>query len=432
MLCLLSFLLSFVLVSADYNTTSEYNSTHKEVGYISESSHLVKTKDEEPSECGRKIMQRLDNLENKLHSMTYQIDYQSRQLVGEMSYQLKQNYAFCNPSEATSAARRSNGSSDNPKDSTLKLDYLQYKLIEMDFEIKEQGERIAENLAHLEKLFGEITWSISRLDEAIGNNLTALQTQSWKILSQQIACANHDQLRNEIFNIVPKPGLSDDVQSLLELDSYRRKGPFGSCRDEPSKMSGKYLIRLEGDNEPFEAYCEQTKFGGGWLVIQHRFDGSVDFFRNWTEYRNGFGIVDREFWIGLERLHQLTKRKTYQLIVEIEDFAGDQRYARYTEFAIGSESELYKLIKLGAFSGTAGDSMKYHKGFNFTTVDRDNDKAVTNCAVTSEGAWWYYNCHNANLNGRYWDVVNQRSLSWYTMKNNYQGLAYSRMMIREV
>ncbi|KFB44817.1 AGAP011197-PA-like protein [Anopheles sinensis] len=314
----------------------------------------------------------------------------------------------------------------------IKLDYILYKLIKIDFNFKEQGERIEENLDFLEKSFDRMAWSIDRIEEAIGNNLTALQTLSWEILSQQIACANHDQLRNEIFNLVPKPGLSDDVQSLLELDSYRRKGPFGSCRDEPSKMSGKYLIRLEGDDEPFEAYCEQTKFGGGWMVIQHRFDGSLDFFRNWTEYRNGFGIVDREFWIGLERLHQLTERKTYQLIVEIEDYAGDQRYARYSEFGIGSESELYKLKKLGAFSGTAGDSMAYHKGFNFTTKDRDNDGSPNNCAVTSEGAWWYNNCHHANLNGRYWNVVDPRSFSWYRFKNNHQGLAYSRMMIREV
>uniref|UniRef100_A0AAG5DKN2 Fibrinogen C-terminal domain-containing protein n=1 Tax=Anopheles atroparvus TaxID=41427 RepID=A0AAG5DKN2_ANOAO len=314
----------------------------------------------------------------------------------------------------------------------VKLDYLQYKLIEMDFEMKEQGERIAENLDHLEKVFSGMAWSIDRLEQAIGHNLTALQSQSEKILSHQLVCANHEQIRNEIFNLVPKPGLSEDVSSVLEMDSFRRKGPFGSCREEPSKVSGKYLIRPEGDSEPFEAYCEQTKFGGGWLVIQQRFDGSLDFFRNWTEYRNGFGSLDREFWFGLERIHQLTRRSTHQLIVEVEAFDGDQRYARYTEFEIGNEKELYKLKKLGAFSGTAGDSLTYHKGWNFTTVDKDNDGSASNCAVTSEGAWWYNNCHHSNLNGRYWNVVDVRAISWHKMKNTHQGMAYSRMLIRAV
>uniref|UniRef100_A0AAG5DLH7 Fibrinogen C-terminal domain-containing protein n=1 Tax=Anopheles atroparvus TaxID=41427 RepID=A0AAG5DLH7_ANOAO len=314
----------------------------------------------------------------------------------------------------------------------VKLDYLQYKLFKLDFAIKEQMERIEENLEHLEKVFGGIGWTLNQVEQAIGHNLTALQSQSEKILFQQIACANHERIRNEMFNLVPKPRLSEDVSSVLEMDSFRRKGPFGSCREEPSKVSGKYLIRPEGDSEPFEAYCEQTKFGGGWLVIQQRFDGSLDFFRNWTEYRNGFGSLDREFWFGLERIHQLTRRSTHQLIVEVEAFDGDQRYARYTEFEIGNEKELYKLKKLGAFSGTAGDSLTYHKGWNFTTVDKDNDGSASNCAVTSEGAWWYNNCHHSNLNGRYWNVVDVRAISWHKMKNTHQGMAYSRMLIRAV
>ena len=33
-------------------------------------------------------------------------------------------------------------------------------------------------------------------------------------------------------------------------------------------------------------------------VIQRRIDGSVDFYRNWTEYAQGFGQVDKNFWLG--------------------------------------------------------------------------------------------------------------------------------------
>lgn len=45
--------------------------------------------------------------------------------------------------------------------------------------------------------------------------------------------------------------------------------------------------------------------------------------------------------------------------------------------------------------------MTYHNGRKFTTLDKDNDIAITNCAITHHGGWWYKNCHLANLNGKY-------------------------------
>lgn len=47
--------------------------------------------------------------------------------------------------------------------------------------------------------------------------------------------------------------------------------------------------------------------------------------------------------------------------------------------------------------------MTYHQGRPWTTLDSDNDIALSNCALAHHGAWWYKNCHLANLNGKWGD-----------------------------
>ncbi|CAH3042455.1 unnamed protein product [Pocillopora meandrina] len=66
-----------------------------------------------------------------------------------------------------------------------------------------------------------------------------------------------------------------------------------------------------------------------------------------------------------------------------------------------SEKDKYKLI-LGSYSGTTPDSLSYHRDRPWSTQDQDNDENIRdNCAILYKGAWWYNNCHHANLNGLY-------------------------------
>ena len=85
-------------------------------------------------------------------------------------------------------------------------------------------------------------------------------------------------------------------------------------------------------------------------MFQRRRDGSVDFYRAWNEYKNGFGNLNGEFWLGLDKIHRLTVKGDYKLRVDLEDLEGNKVYAEYSSFGVASEKAKY-LLSLGSYSG---------------------------------------------------------------------------------
>ncbi|CAC5390721.1 unnamed protein product [Mytilus coruscus] len=92
-------------------------------------------------------------------------------------------------------------------------------------------------------------------------------------------------------------------------------------------------------------------------VIQKRFDGSVEFTRNWNGYENGFGSINGEFWLGNKNIAQLTSGGSHELRIDLEDWDGNKRYAVFKNFTIGDASTKYRL-NINGYSGNAG---KYNK-----------------------------------------------------------------------
>ena len=104
-----------------------------------------------------------------------------------------------------------------------------------------------------------------------------------------------------------------------------------------------------------------TTNGGGWTVFQRRLDGSVGFFRAWESYKNGFGDLNGEFWLGNDNLHRLTASDDVMLRVDLEDFDGNIAYAEYTTFQVADKADKYR-ITIGGYNGTAGNSMVDYRG----------------------------------------------------------------------
>ncbi|XP_056875259.1 tenascin isoform X6 [Takifugu flavidus] len=193
--------------------------------------------------------------------------------------------------------------------------------------------------------------------------------------------------------------------------------------------SGLYSIYVGGEeSQPLQVYCDMTTDGGGWTVFLRRQNGKLEFFRNWKNYTAGFGNMNDEFWLGLTNLHKITSSGHYELRVDLGD-SGESAYAQYDKFVVAEPRTRYKL-HIGAYSGTAGDSMTYHQGRPFSTYDNDNDIAVTNCALSYKGAFWYKNCHRVNLMGKYGEKGHSKGVNWFHWKGHEHSIEFAEMKLR--
>ncbi|XP_030631854.1 fibrinogen beta chain [Chanos chanos] len=250
------------------------------------------------------------------------------------------------------------------------------------------------------------------------------------------------------------------VASGKDCEDIFRKG------GDESQM---YLVRPDPFFQPYKVYCDQSTQNGGWLLIQNRLDGSVDFGRRWDDYKRGFGNIaydggkghcniPGEYWLGNDRISQLTKSGPTEVLFEMEDWTGAKVSAKYQQFAVQTETTNY-VMSVGGYSGTAGNTllegaselsgenrtMTIHNGMMFSTYDRDNDKwtpgdPTKQCSREDGGGWWYHRCHSANPNGRYyWGGAYNKYMAkhgtddgivWMNWKGSWYSLKAISMKIR--
>eukprot|EP00079_Xenopus_tropicalis_P033520 XP_017947291.1 PREDICTED: fibrinogen-like protein 1-like protein [Xenopus tropicalis] len=204
------------------------------------------------------------------------------------------------------------------------------------------------------------------------------------------------------------------IAALSVAHSYRRprrndvekKKLPRDCSEIPrNKESGVYVIYPEGIH-PLVVNCDMTTYSGGWIVVQHNsFNSEITWDESWTTYKYGFGNVEKDYWLGVEYLHHISKQKVYQVRFVIHDNNNEEKYADYNLFSVEDEAHGYTL-RLGSYRGTAGDAMSSiqagttHDNMKFTTKDKDHDIYSANCATSYGGAWWYAACFASKLNNK--------------------------------
>ena len=112
-----------------------------------------------------------------------------------------------------------------------------------------------------------------------------------------------------------------------------------------------------------EFFCEmKPEWGVAWIVFQRRFDGSVDFNRNWTDYKNGFGDAKGEYWLGFENIHKLTHERSMEVKLEAYSFQDEKNHAVYKNFWIEDEANYYRLHAGVFVRGHDGDNWLFGVG----------------------------------------------------------------------
>jgi len=187
----------------------------------------------------------------------------------------------------------------------------------------------------------------------------------------------------------------------------------------------------------------------GWIIIHQHPDFSISWNLPWADYKAGFGSIDANFWLGLERMHLLTSSQPYRLRVEVKQWYTNLWFsAEYWSFQIGNEYWSFKIgdelndqyrLEVDGYSGDAGDALMHegdwagdgdfgnylHNGMMFSANDQDNDEyAGGNCAALRYAGWWYNCCYMACL------TCPSATAGWTPLPGNNIYIVSSSMMIK--
>ncbi|XP_067939579.1 microfibril-associated glycoprotein 4-like [Watersipora subatra] len=205
------------------------------------------------------------------------------------------------------------------------------------------------------------------------------------------------------------------MSAVTEKDATKTLSIAKDCQEHyenGSATSGVYLIDPPTNNsKPLYVWCDFFD-DHGWTIVQKRFDGKVDFYQNWLHYKEGFGTITGEYWLGLDNIHALSQTN-WKLNILVKAANGTTKSGTWPSFIIGSEEDNYRLnVSSVAYNGSLEEfGLSFHNLMAFSTKDRDNDGFYRSCAEECYGAWWYKSCTVSNLNGGY-NISSRQGTYW--------------------
>lgn len=303
-----------------------------------------------------------------------------------------------------------------------KNSFLEKKVLDVEGKHEEELQGIKAEKLEMQGLLSKQTQLIRELEQHLATasaNNTALQRQQASLLDTVTQLLS---LVSQCNQISPAPKEEQVFQDC------------GAAYKSGVTASGVYTLRFPNSTATARAFCDMETSGGGWTVLQHRKDGSVDFHRTWKEYKDGFGSPSGEHWLGNEFIHRLSTQGSYSLRVQLRDWDSNEAYSLYEHFHLGSEEQLYRLY-VRNYSGTAGRTSSLSPpGTAFSTKDADNDRCGCKCAQMATGGWWFDACGPSNLNGIYYPAssatARYNGLKWHYWKGPSHRLKATTMMIR--
>uniref|UniRef100_A0A8C8WY30 Fibrinogen gamma chain n=1 Tax=Panthera leo TaxID=9689 RepID=A0A8C8WY30_PANLE len=275
------------------------------------------------------------------------------------------------------------------------------------------SKKMMEEILKYEALIGTHESNIRFLQEIYNSNNQKINNLKLKVAQLEAKCQEPCKDTVQIHDTTGKVKPSSAPSPPSDCQDIANKG---------AKESGLYFIKPLKAKQQFLVYCEIDGSGNGWTVLQKRLDGSLDFKKNWIQYKEGFGHLSptgtTEFWLGNEKIHLISTQSAipYALRIQLEDWNGRTSTADYAMFKVGPEADKYRLTYAYFIGGDAGDAFdgydfgddpsdKFftsHNGMQFSTWDNDNDKYEGNCAEQDGSGWWMNKCHAGHLNGVYY------------------------------
>ncbi|KAM9797100.1 angiopoietin-related protein 3 [Syngnathus typhle] len=281
--------------------------------------------------------------------------------------------------------------------------------------------------------------TISRLLRAVQEQHEQLDYQKVKIKNMEEKL-NDDSVQDTAAKVVdletalPDTTFEYVTRNASDLDDNDLPIDCAELFERKENKSGVYIIQPK-QSEPFNVYCQMGSDGGSTVIQRRRADGSVDFDQTWQKYEKGFGHLEKDFWLGLEKIHSILKQGMYILKMDLEDWKEDKHWAEY-RFSLDDSTEHYAL-HLTHFSGDLVDGMANSSGVPFSTKEQNNgNPQAPNCARDHTGGWWFTGCGENNLNARYqWErakgrSARRRALHWKPGNGSAYSLKMTELSIR--